>query len=340
MLLMFRIVLVGMLEGKKVLVTGGAGTIGSALAKEALKRNPGVVRILDNDETKLFELEHELGDNKARYLLGDIRDKDRLYSACRGIDIVLHAAALKHVHACEYNPFEAVKTNALGLQNLVDVCIDEDVERFVFTSSDKAANPTNVMGTTKLLGEKLITAANYYKGVHDIKFSSVRFGNVLGSRGSLIPLVKGQIAKGAHVTITDPAMTRFYMTEKQAVNMIFKVLSIMCGGEVFVLKMPVFMVGDVVDVMFGLMNGSVKIKTIGPKPGEKPYEELMTVEESKRALELDDMFVILPDAKELLQQNGFAFDNSRKARVGEYASNKENPSTKEELREVLKELIK
>lgn len=328
-----------MLEGKKVLITGGAGTIGSALAKEILKHDPAVVRLMDNDETKLLESEHELDDKRARYLVGDIRDKERLYSACRDIDVVFHAAALKHVHACEYNPFESVKTNVVGLQNLIDVCIDEDVEKVVFTSSDKAANPTNVMGTTKLLGEKLIAAANYYKGSHDVKFSSVRFGNVLGSRGSLLPLVKKQVTKGGPVTITDPEMTRFYMSETQAISMIFRTLEIMQGGEVFVLKMPVFRVGDIIDVILELANGAhVKTKIIGPKAGEKPYEELMTVEESKRAIDLEGMFVILPDAN-LMDHNRFNFANSKKARIGEYSSDKENASTKEELRNALKGLI-
>ncbi|MBI2075742.1 MAG: SDR family NAD(P)-dependent oxidoreductase [Candidatus Aenigmarchaeota archaeon] len=329
-----------MLDDKKVLITGGAGTIGSALAREVLRRNAAVVRILDNDETKLFEMEQEFSDSRVRYLLGDMRDKERLYSAVRDIDIVFHAAALKHVRSSEYNPFEAVKTNVLGLQNLIEACIDEDAKKVIFTSSDKAANPTNVMGTTKLLGEKLITAANYYKGAHNVKFSSVRFGNVLGSRGSLLPLVKKQVSKGGPVTITDPEMTRFYMSEHQAIAMILDALEIMHGGEVFILKMPVFRVGDIVGVMMEeLAGGNATTKTIGPRAGEKPYEELMTMEESRRAIELDEMFVILPEIKELLQQNGFAFDNSRKARIGEYASNKERASTKEELRLAIKELI-
>lgn len=340
-----------MLEGKKVLITGGAGTIGSALAKEVLSKGPAVVRILDNDETKLFELEQEIADNRVRYLLGDVRDKERLYSAVRNIDIVFHAAALKHVHSSEYNPFEAVKTNVLGIQNLIDACIDEDAEKVVFTSSDKAANPANVMGTTKLLGEKLITAANYYKGSQETKFSSVRFGNVLGSRGSLVPIVEKQIRNGGPITVTDPDMTRFYMTEKDAINMIFKVLFIMHGGEVFVLKMPVFRVGDIIEVIMEkkeelvdtivkeITKKAIERKTIGPKSGEKPHEELMTIEESKRAIELDDMFVILPDSKELVQKNGFDFKNSKKAKIGDYASNKEKISTKDELKRALAGLL-
>ncbi len=330
-----------MIDGKKILVTGGAGTVGKALVKELLSHDPAVVRVLDNDETKLSELEHELDSQKTRYLLGDIRDKERLYSAVRGIDVIFHAAALKHVNACEYNPFEAAKTNVLGLQNVVDVSIDEGVEKVVFTSSDKAVNPSSVMGTTKLLGEKLVTAANYYKGAHDVKFSSVRFGNVLGSRGSLVPLIRNQISRNVPVTITDPGMTRFYMSEKQAISLILKVMSIMHGGEVFILKMPVFRVGDIVDVLLEeFSDGSKKKKTIGAKAGEKPYEELMTFEESKRALELNDMFVVLPEIKELLQKNGFEFPGSRKANVCEYSSSSIPQSTREELRAAIKELVK
>jgi len=181
-------------KNKKILITGGTGSIGQEIVREVLKHEPAVVRILDIDETKQFELQQEYEDyENIRFLLGDIRDKERLYRAIEDIDIVFHTAALKHVQACEYNPFEAVKTNVIGTQNLIDVAIDEEVEKVIFTSSDKAVNPTNVMGATKLLAERLITSANYYKGARKTVFSSVRFGNVLGSRGSVIPLFKNQI---------------------------------------------------------------------------------------------------------------------------------------------------
>jgi FlaA1/EpsC-like NDP-sugar epimerase len=178
-------------KGKKILITGGTGSIGQEIVREILKYEPEVVRILDVDETKQFELQQEYGNlENVRFLLGDIRDKERLSRAIEDIDIVFHTAALKHVLACEYNPFEAVKTNVIGMQNLIEVAMDEEVEKVIFTSSDKAVNPTNVLGASKLLAERLITSANYYKGVRDTIFSSVRFCNVLGSRGSFIPLFK------------------------------------------------------------------------------------------------------------------------------------------------------
>ena len=333
----------GNFRGKKILVTGGSGTVGSAIVRALLKYDPEVVRVLDNDETRIFMLEQEFrGDRRLRYLIGDVRDKNRLHSALRGVDIVFHAAALKHVASCEYNPFEAIKTNVVGLQNLIDVSIDEGVKNVVFTSSDKATNPNNVMGTTKLLGEKLITAANYYKGSHDVKFSSIRFGNVLGSSGSVVPLFKEQIRTGGHVTITDHDMTRFMMSESDAINLIFRAFSLMKGGEVFVLKMPVFRVTDLAGVIIesvapkcGYEPCDIKVQHIGVKPGEKPYEELMTEEESKRALETEDMFIILPEINDFIQAGKYRFDGAKTAKVGMYTSRDMAALSKEDIRSFL-----
>jgi FlaA1/EpsC-like NDP-sugar epimerase len=181
-------------RNKNVLITGGAGSVGRELAREILEYHPKVLRIFDIDETRRFELQQEFGElENVRFLLGDVRDRARLRYAIENIDIVFHAAALKHVEACEYNPFEAIKTNVLGTQNVIDVAIEEEVSKVIFTSSDKAVNPTNVMGTTKLMCERLMTAANYYRGLRKIAFSSVRFGNVVGSSGSVTPLFKTQI---------------------------------------------------------------------------------------------------------------------------------------------------
>jgi len=222
-------------KNKKILVTGGTGSIGQEIMREILRYEPEVVRILDVDETKQFELEQEYGNREnVRFLLGDIRDKERLYRAIEDIDIVFHTAALKHVLACEYNPFEGVKTNVIGIQNLISVCIDEEVEKVIFTSSDKAVNPTNVMGATKLLAERLMTSANYYKGTRRTIFSSVRFGNVLGSRGSVIPLFKKQIEAGGPVTLTNKEMTRFIMPMRDAINLLFKATELAQGGEIFI----------------------------------------------------------------------------------------------------------
>lgn len=312
-----------LIRNKKVAVTGGAGTIGSLMVKKILEYDPSVIRVIDVDETGLFELEESLKSNKVRYLLGDIRDKERMKQALNGIDIVFHMAALKHVKSCEYNSFEAIKTNIIGLQNVIDVCIEENVERFVFTSTDKAANPVNVMGTTKLLGEKLVTAANYYKGNRKSMFSSVRFGNVLGSNGSVIEVFRNQIANNNPVTLTDGEMTRFVMSPSEAIDLILNTAITMKGGEVFILKMPCVKMIDFTNSIIEELckdPSSVEIVKIGPKPGEKQYEELMTKEESKRALETSGMFIILPDMKEI-KRSISEYNNSVIAPIKEYTSN-------------------
>jgi FlaA1/EpsC-like NDP-sugar epimerase len=288
-------------KNKRILITGGTGSIGQEILREILKYEPTTVRILDVDETKQFELQQEYGDpENLRFLLGDIRDKERLYRAIEDIDIVFHTAALKHVLACEYNPFEAVKTNVIGIQNLIDAALAEEVEKVIFTSSDKAVNPTNVMGATKLLAEKLISSANYYKGERETKFASVRFGNVLGSRGSVIPLFKKQIENGGPVTLTNEGMTRFIMPMQNAVNLLFKATEHTQGAEIFVFKMKALKITDLAEVMidelapkFGYLPNKIKRKGIGNKLGEKLYEELMTEEEARRALESEDMFIVL-----------------------------------------------
>ena len=203
-------------EGKVILITGGVGSIGSEIVRKILEYEPRAVRVLDNNETGLFDLEQELQSEKIRIFVGDVRDKERLKRAIEDVDLVFHAAALKHVPLCEYNPFEAVKTNVIGTQNLIDVAIDEEVEKIITISTDKAVNPINVMGATKLLAERLTISANFYKGDRETAFSCVRFGNVLYSRGSVLPLFEEQIKKG-FITLTDSNMTRFIMNTSQAV---------------------------------------------------------------------------------------------------------------------------
>ena len=330
-------------KNKKILITGGTGSIGQEILREILKYEPTVVRILDVDETKQFELQQEYEDyENIRFLLGDIRDKERLSRAIEDIDIVFHTAALKHVLACEYNPFEAVKTNVIGTQNLIDVCIDEEVEKVIFTSSDKAVNPTNVMGATKLLAERLITSANYYKGARKTIFSSVRFGNVLGSRGSVIPLFKTQIAKGGPVTITDKEMTRFIMSMRDAINLLFKATEIAQGGEIFVFKMDAIKITDLAEVMieelaqkYGYTPDEIKIEIIGNKPGEKLYEELMTEDEARRALETKDMFIVLPEMKELSYIDKSYYPLTSQAENKAYTSKDTEHLAKEGIKEIL-----
>ncbi|MEK6979805.1 MAG: SDR family NAD(P)-dependent oxidoreductase [Candidatus Micrarchaeota archaeon] len=336
-------------EGKTILVTGGTGSVGREIVKELLPMNPKAIRVLDIDETREFEMAHAFRKldegNRVRYLIGDVRDKDRMKRAFEGVDIVFHCAAMKHVLACEYNSFEAVKTNVVGLQNVLDTALDANVEKFVFTSSDKAAHPSNVMGTTKLLGEKLVTAANYYKGSRRCVFASVRFGNVFGSRGSVVPLFKKQIAKGGPVTITDTKMTRFVMTLKHTLKLLFKATEIAQGGEVFVLKMPVLRIDDLADVMISEIAGKfahkpaeIKKKIIGAIPGEKMYEELMTEEEALSALEANEMFILIPPAlKDLFSIDTTRYSNTKPAKHANYRSSDEKMMTMDEIKKLLVE---
>lgn len=289
-----------MFSNKKILIIGGTGTIGRKLVNELLSKDPHTIRIFSRDEFKQFEMMNELREKKnLRFLLGDVRDNERLLRAMEGIDIVFHVAALKQVPACEYNPFEAVKTNVIGTQNVIDSAIKTNVQKVIFTSTDKTISPTNTYGATKLLAERLIASADYHKGNRDISFAAVRFGNVMGSRGSVIPLFKQQILENGYITATDTNMTRFMMTQKQAAELLLHACERAKGGEVFVLKMPVIRLKDLAETIieevakkYNLDEKKVGIKNIGLRPGEKMYEELMTIDESKYAIEFDDMFAI------------------------------------------------
>jgi len=332
------------LQNKKILITGGTGSLGRELVRNVLKHNPKVVRIFDVDETEQFDLQHELKEHEGvvRYLLGDVRDRERLNRATEGIDVIFHTAALKHVMACEYNPFEAVKTNVLGMQNVIEAAIDNNVGKIIFTSSDKAVNPSNTMGTTKLLAEKLMTSANYYKGARDCVFSSVRFGNVMGSRGSVIPLFRKQIKAGGPVTITDPTMTRFMMSMSQAVELVFKSAEVSQGGEVFIFKMPTINISDLAEVLiaelaphYGHRPEDIKVDIIGTKPGEKMYEELMTEDEASRSLERNDMFIILPQIEDELAKIDVSAYDAVPIRSKDYVSKDVIPITKDEIKAIL-----
>jgi FlaA1/EpsC-like NDP-sugar epimerase len=290
-----------MLEDKNILVTGGGGSVGTYLARRFLECNPGVIRLIDNNEPGISALTRTLTDDRYRFLLGDIRDRDRMERAMEDIDVVIHTAAMKHVDLSEYNPFEAVKTNVLGLQNVVDAAIETGVERVVFTSSDKAASPANTMGATKLLGENLITAGNKYKGRPDLKLSSVRFGNVINSSESVIPLFTDQIKQGGPVTLTDARMTRFFLTYDDIWNLVLNTLDLMEGGEVFLHTMDAIKIEDLAEVMievlgpqFGNDPSQIDIELIGRRPGETLHEKIMTHREAETALQTDDMYVIPP----------------------------------------------
>jgi len=333
------------LQNKNILITGGTGSLGRELVHEILKHDPKVVRVFDVDETDQFEFHHELKEHegKVRFLLGDVRDRERLIHAAEDIDIIFHTAALKHVMACEYNPFEAVKTNILGIQNVIDAAITNNVEKIIFTSSDKAVNPSNTMGATKLLAERLMTSANYYKGKRKCTFSSVRFGNVMGSRGSVIPLFEQQIKARGPVTVTDRGMTRFMMSMFQAVELVFRSAEMAQGGEVFIFKMPTVNITDLAEVLveelaprYGHSVEDIDIKIIGTIPGEKMYEELMTEDEAARSLEREDMFIIAPLIMDgMSKYDGSAYD-ATPIRSKDYISKDVVPITKDETRAILK----
>lgn len=300
-------------KGKTVLVTGAAGTVGHELARQLGGMELADLRLMDNNETELFFLSEEFR-GRANCFLGDVRDLSKLTKLCSGVDVVLHAAAFKHVILCEYNPFDAVQTNILGVENVIKAATANDVGHVIFTSSDKAVNPTNVMGTSKLMGERLISAANTVQMKNKTVFSSTRFGNVIGSRGSVVPIFMRQIKAGNAITLTDERMTRFIMTIDEAARLVLASAPRSRGGEVFVTKMPVVTIKDLAVAMiedlaphYGHIPADIKINVIGAKPGEKLYEELMSEEEVSRSLELSEMFVVVPAFKSLYSSIDYSY---------------------------------
>lgn len=283
-----------MLNGKSILLTGGTGSFGKKFVEFILNEYPNVRRLViySRDELKQFEMAQTFSESKypqIRYFIGDVRDKERLLRAFEGIDIVIHAAALKQVPAAEYNPFEAIKTNIIGAQNVIEACIDRGVRQVVALSTDKAAAPINLYGATKLCSDKLFVAANNYKGKHDIKFSVVRYGNVMGSRGSVIPFFLSKKGDGV-LPITDERMTRFNITLEDGVKLVLFALQNMWGGEIFVPKIPSYRILDVADAIAPECQKEV----IGIRPGEKIHEEMVTVTDALNTIECDKYFVILP----------------------------------------------
>lgn len=281
-----------MFKNKKILITGGTGSLGSALAVRLLQDDVDTLRIYSRDEWKQTQMESSLKDERLRFLIGDVRDKERLGKALEDIDIVIHTAALKQVPVAEYNPFEFVKTNVYGSQNLIDACIENQVETTLAVSTDKAVSPLNTYGATKLLMERLFISANFYKGTHDTKFLCVRYGNVLGSRGSILPRLIEQIRNGKQVTITDLNMTRFNITMTQALDLIFRAIKNGIGGEVFVPKLRAYKVETLRDALLDLMNSNVATKLIPIRPGEKHHEVLINYDEIKNTFYNGQDYVI------------------------------------------------
>jgi UDP-N-acetylglucosamine 4,6-dehydratase (inverting) len=283
-----------MLNYKSILITGGTGSFGKKFVTTILETYPEIERLVvySRDELKQYEMAQcmpEGSERKVRFFIGDVRDKERLMRALEGIDIVIHAAALKQVPACEYNPFEAIKTNIIGAQNVIESAIDKGIKKVVALSTDKAAAPINLYGATKLCSDKLFVAANNYKGKRDIKFSVVRYGNVMGSRGSVIPFFLEKRQEGL-LPITDEQMTRFNITLQDGVELVLYALENMWGGEIFVPKIPSYRITDIADAIGPKCQKNI----VGIRPGEKLHEEMITTTDSINTLEFEKYFVILP----------------------------------------------
>jgi UDP-N-acetylglucosamine 4,6-dehydratase len=278
------------LEQKTVLVTGGTGSFGQRLSRTALDRHSlKKLIVFSRDELKQSQMQQGLGADNVRFFIGDVRDRDRLRRAFHGVDVVVHAAALKQVPAAEYNPFEAVKTNVLGAQNVIDAAIDEGVERVLALSTDKAANPINLYGATKLCSDKLFVDGNAYVGPAATRFAVVRYGNVVGSRGSVIPFFVRQRRTGT-LPVTDPRMTRFWITLQQGVDFVLDCLTQMQGGEIFVPKIPSM---NIMDLARALCP-ECEIQSVGIRPGEKLHEVMVPEDDARHSLELPDRYIILP----------------------------------------------
>lgn len=325
-----------MLDNKTILITGGTGSFGKCFTKYALIHyNPKKIIIYSRDEFKQYLMQNEFKEyeSKMRYFIGDVRDKDRLKRAFEGVDYVIHAAALKQVPACEYNPNEAIKTNINGAQNVIDAALDSNVKKVVALSTDKAVNPVNLYGGTKLVSDKLFVAANAYAGNKDISFSIVRYGNVAGSRGSIIPLFNNIIKNGGtELPITDFRMTRFWISLTEGVELVIKALKEAKGGETFISKIPSFKVTDLAEAM---LPGCTK-KEIGIRPGEKLHEIMVTPEDSFNTYEYDKHFIVypqvvwndrqVPDLSGVKVEEGFSYSSG----------NNKEWLTVEDIRELLK----
>lgn len=325
-----------MLNNKSILVTGGTGSFGKAFTKYVLSHyNPRKIIIYSRDEFKQFIMQNEFKEyqDKLRFFIGDVRDKERLARALEGVDYVIHAAALKQVPACEYNPAEAIKTNINGAQNVIDACLDTNVKKVVALSTDKAVNPVNLYGGTKLVSDKLFIAANAYAGTKDICFSIVRYGNVAGSRGSVIPFFHNIIRNGGDkLPITDYRMTRFWISLQQGVELVIKALEEATGGETFISKIPSFKITDLAQAM---MPGC-EMPEVGIREGEKLHEIMVTVEDAPHTYEYEKHFVVYPQMKWNNKQK--VKEGGRKVPEGFSYSSDNNTEwlSVEEIRELIK----
>ena len=327
-----------MLEGKKILITGGTGSLGQALTRFLLKMDIDTIRIVSRNEQKQIEMESNFNDKRLRYFLADVRDSDRLNRALEDIDFVFHAAALKDVPKIEYNPFEAIKTNVIGSQNVVDACLKQDVEKVICIGTDKAVSPLNVYGATKTLMEKLFVSANNYLDPkkHRTKFIALRYGNVLGSSSSVIPKFINQIRSKQKITITDPNMTRFSITMNEALNFILKVAELGEESEVFVPKLKAYSIMDVKEVLVDLL-GDTGEEIIGIRPGEKLHETLINFDEMRYSKEFDDVYVITNPIfeKSLIKKSRLGIKKIENMDV--YSSETTKKTSKGDLKKIIQE---
>ncbi len=323
-------------KGKKILITGGTGSLGQALTKRLLNESVDVVRIFSRNENKQVMMESKFNDDRLRFLLGDVRDKPRLERALEDIDIVFHAAALKHVPIIEYNPFEAIKTNVIGSSNVIEACLHENVEIAVGVGTDKAVSPLNTYGATKLLMEKLfVTAGNYLdKNRHKTKFLALRYGNVLGSSGSVIPKFIEQIKAGKKISVTDPNMTRFSITMDQALEFILSSVSISKGSEVFVPKIKAYKIETLKNAMKELFE-NVEYETIPVRQGEKYHETMINADEINYTIETDSRYIILRVFADQIKDG--TYEGMRKTTLEkQYSSDVVEQMTSSELANLIK----
>lgn len=326
---------------KIVVITGGAGFIGVRVARRLLKEGVRAVRLLDQDDSALtFAYDSLNRDPRVRLFLGKVENKDRLLRAFSGADIVFHLAATKHVMVAEYNPFETISSNVISTQHVIDAALQQNVKKVIFSSSDKAVNPVNTYGASKLLGEKMIIAANLSKGPSETRFSAVRFGNVMGSRGSVLPRFIKQLGQNNEITVTKTDMTRFIMFPQDAVELLIKATEMAVGGEVFVLKMMPIRLGDLAELVlenYRERYPNAKMVEIGLFEGEKLYEELLSLEEIERTVDVGDLFMIIPSYRELSANFKMDYDHLGHIEKGEINSKEAQPLSKEELRHLLEE---
>ena len=325
-----------MLSGKSILVTGGTGSFGQAFVKTVVERYPDVPRLViySRDELKQYEMSQRFPvDDAVRYFIGDVRDEARLRRALERIDIVVHAAALKQVPAAEYNPFEAIKTNVMGAQNVIEACLDSGVKRVVALSTDKAAAPINLYGATKLCSDKLFIAANNIAGHRDLRFSVVRYGNVMGSRGSVIPFFLERQHTGI-LPITDAAMTRFNITLQAGVDMVLWAIENALGGEIFVPKIPSYRISDVA----AAIGPQCETPIIGIRPGEKIHEEMITVSDSLNTIDIGPYYAILPTGAQLSVEDYLERHQGQRVPPGFSYNSGSNPEflTVDQLRDMIR----